>query len=307
MSDRPLTFSLIIPTYRRPAQLSACLQALARQDYPRDLFEVIVVDDGGETPLDPVVTPFTNKLAVTLIRQANAGPAVARNTGVARARGQWLAFTDDDCTPAPSWLRALAACFTATPADAVAGRTVNALPDNPYATASQLLVSFLFAYHNTDPQQARFATTSNLALPAEPFRALAGFDPTFPVPGGEDYELCNRWLSHGYRLRYAPEAVVYHRHLLNLRTFCRQHFHYGRGAFHLRRAGMSQRRERRRRQPLMFYRRLFPYVRAHGEGRQTPLLLTLLMMAQVVNTAGFYWERHRHRRAQGRAESPLVT
>src|SRR4051812_41125527 len=186
MSDRSLTFSLIIPTYRRPAQLSACLQALARQDYPRDLFEVIVVDDGGETPLDPVVAPFINKLEVTLIRQANAGPAVARNTGVARARGQWLAFTDDDCTPAPSWLRALAACFTATPADAVAGRTVNALPDNPYATASQLLVSFLFAYHNTDPQQARFATTSNLALPAEPFRALAGFDPTFPVPGGED-------------------------------------------------------------------------------------------------------------------------
>ena len=305
MGDRHPTFSLIIPTYRRPAQLSACLQALTRQDYPRDLFEVIVVDDGGETPLDPVVTPFTNQLAVTLIRQANAGPAVARNTGVARARGQWLAFTDDDCTPAPSWLRALAACFTATPADAVAGRTVNALPDNPYATASQLLVSFLFAYHNTDPQQARFATTSNLALPAEPFRALAGFDPTFPVPGGEDYELCNRWLSHGYRLRYAPEAVVYHWHLLNLRTFCRQHFHYGRGAFHLRRTGMSQRRERRRRQPLLFYRRLFPYVCAQGEGRQTPRLLTLLLLAQVVNTAGFYWERHR--RAQGRAESPLVT
>src|SRR2546426_6759468 len=188
MIDLQPIFSLIIPTYQRPEPLSLCLQTLTQLDYPRDHFEVIVVDDGSETPMDHVVTPFLDKLTVILVRQINAGPATARNTGVARAQGQLLAFTDDDCAPAPNWLHTLAARFAETPADAIAGRTLNALPHNPYATASQLLVSFLFAYHNADPNQARFATTSNLALPTATFRALKGFDPTFPVPGGEDYE-----------------------------------------------------------------------------------------------------------------------
>ncbi len=296
MMDQQPTFSLIIPTYQRPAQLSTCLRALAQLDYPRDRFEVLVVDDGSETPVDTVVAPFMDELTVRLLRQANAGPATARNTGAARAHGQFLAFTDDDCAPAPDWLGALAARFAVTPADAIAGQTLNALPDNPYATASQLLLSFLFAYHNADPNQARFATTSNLALPTDAFRALNGFDPTFLVPGGEDYQFCTRWLSRGYRLRYAPEAVVYHTHLLNLRSFSQQHFHYGRGAFHLRRTSVVQREERRRRQPYVFTRRLFHYVCTQTRGRRTARLMALLMMAQVANLAGFLWEQHRQSR-----------
>src|SRR5713101_4563476 len=296
MRDQQPTFSLIIPTYQRPDQLSTCLEALAQLDYPRDRFEVIVVDDGSETPLETVVAPFCDQLVVTLLRQANAGPATARNTGVARARGQFLAFTDDDCSPAPNWLPTLAARFAVTPTDAIVGQTLNALPDNPYATASQLLISFLFTYHNADPDQARFCTTSNLALPADAFRALNGFDPTFLVPGGEDYQFCTRWLSRGYRLRYAPEAVVYHTHLLNLRSFWQQHFHYGRGAFHLRRTSVAQKEERRRRQPFVFSRRLFHYVFTQTRGRQTSLVMALLVMAQVANRAGFFWERCRQSR-----------
>jgi len=68
MMDQPLTFSLIIPTYQRPAQLSTCLRALAQLDYPRDRFEVIVVDDGSETPVDTVVDPFMNELTEILLR-----------------------------------------------------------------------------------------------------------------------------------------------------------------------------------------------------------------------------------------------
>lgn len=296
MLDQQPTFSLIIPTYQRPDQLSTCLEALTQLDYPRDRFEVIVVDDGSETPVDKVVAAFMDELTVLIIRQANAGPATARNTGVACARGQFLAFTDDDCLPAENWLRTLAARFVVTPTDAIAGQTLNALPDNPYATASQLLLSFLFTYHNADPDQACFCTTSNLALPADAFRALNGFDPTFLVPGGEDYQFCTRWLSRGYRLRYAPEAVVYHTHLLNLRSFWQQHFHYGRGAFHLRRTSVVQREERRRRQLYVFTRRLFHYVCTQTRGRQTALLMTLLVMAQVANRAGFFWEQCRQSR-----------
>lgn len=92
-------FSIIIPTYNRPERLATCIQSLAHLDYSRDRFEVIVVDDGSPMPLEPVVAPFQNKFDVTLIKQPNAGPATARNTGAARASGQFLVFTDDDCMP----------------------------------------------------------------------------------------------------------------------------------------------------------------------------------------------------------------
>jgi glycosyltransferase involved in cell wall biosynthesis len=75
------SFSIVIPSYRRPRQLAECLRALSRLEYPRDRFEVIVVDDGGDAPLDEVVAPFGSNLSLTLIRQPNAGPAAARNLG----------------------------------------------------------------------------------------------------------------------------------------------------------------------------------------------------------------------------------
>jgi len=97
---------------------------------------VIVVDDGGETSLEALVARFRDQLGVTLLRQSHAGPAAARNTGAARAAGEFLAFTDDDCPPATDWLKTLAGRFAKDSDCVVGGRTINALPDNPYSKAS---------------------------------------------------------------------------------------------------------------------------------------------------------------------------
>jgi len=107
-------FSVIVPTYERAGQLSVCLHALACQSYPRDHFEVLVVNDGSEAPPEAVVDCFRDKIDVTLLTQPHAGPAAARNNGAERARGEFLAFTDDDCRPAPNWLKALAGRFDTT-------------------------------------------------------------------------------------------------------------------------------------------------------------------------------------------------
>lgn len=120
----------------------------------------------------------------------------------------------------------------------VGGRTFNALPENPYSAASQLLVDYLYTYYNADPERAGFFTANNLALPAESFRAIGGFDSTFPYAAAEDREFCDHWLHHGHRMRYAPEAVVYHAHALTLRTFWRQHCTDGRGASHCQQVRM---------------------------------------------------------------------
>ncbi|MBI3797387.1 MAG: glycosyltransferase [Deltaproteobacteria bacterium] len=284
-------FSIIIPTYGRPEQLETCLRALHCLDYPHDRFEVIVVDDGGEVPLEARVGSFSPRLSLTLLRQTHAGPASARNTGAAHARGQFLAFTDDDCAPAPDWLRTLAARVAATPAAAVTGQTVNALSHNLYAAASQLFVSFWMTLLNANPNRSEFWITSNLAVPGDTFRALGGFNPTLPFAGGEDWELCLRWLAKGHQICYAPEVVVSHAHLLNLRTFWLQHFHYGRGRLRMQRLPGQYQRQPRKRSFLSASWQLLRYLGQHALIWQVPFLAVLIGVAQAASAAGVFWEK----------------
>jgi GT2 family glycosyltransferase len=227
-------FSVIIPTYQRPALLARCLEALAQSSTAQEDYEVIVVDDSSPLALDEIVAPFGERMAVRLLRQANAGPAAARNTGAAEARGKFLAFTDDDCIPTAGWLDALARPLRAAPHRMVGGRVRNALRANPYSSASQAIIDVVYAYYNANPSHARFFASNNMALPADTFRSLGGFTASFRT--SEDRDLCDRWLGAGYPLVCASDAVVDHAHELTLRAFWRQHLGYGRGACRFYRA-----------------------------------------------------------------------
>lgn len=283
-------FSIVVPTYSRPGKLAACLQAVAGLCYSRDRFEVIVVDDGSErTPAD-LVGSFRDRLDVKLIVQPHAGPASARNAGAARARGEFLAFTDDDCLPASDWLKALAGRFAASPDCVIGGCTLNALPRNWYSTASQLLIHYLYLYYNTEPDRALFFASNNLALPADRFRAIGGFDTCYVRAAAEDREFCDRWLRHGYQMIYAPEVLVYHAHALTWRTFWRQHFNYGRGAFQFHQARAQGGNGRLRLEPRSFYVRLLRYPLSQSCEAQSLRIVALLGVSQVANAAGFLWE-----------------
>ena len=284
-------FSIVIPTYNRPAQLAVCLQACARLDYPSDRFEVIVVDDGGIAPLDDVINRCHRAMTFKLLRQKNAGPAAARNRGASEATGDFLVFTDDDCAPASSWLQTLAAECVASPDCAVGGKTLNALTNNLYSTTSQLLISYLFSYYNAVPHAARFFPSSNLAFPTKQFRAIGGFDVTYPRAAAEDRELCDRWLHQGYRMIYAPDAVVYHAHDLTFRTFLRQHFHYGCGAFCYHQIRARRGQHRITVEPPSFYFNLLRYPFVNAQGVNAPILMLLLVATQAANAAGFFWKR----------------
>src|SRR5262249_14988623 len=135
-----------------------------------------------------------------------------------------------------------------------------------------------------------FFASNNLALPADLFGAVGGFDASFTT--SEDRELCDRCLYHGYRMTYAPEAVVYHAHPLTLRSFWRQHFNYGRGAFRFPRI-RDRRGSGRFSQELPFYKRLPSLLGrslAPERGRRLLLMPALLLVWQGANTAGFLWE-----------------
>jgi GT2 family glycosyltransferase len=285
-----MDFSIIVPTYNRPQLLADCLGALARLDYARDRFEVVVVDDGGSTPLDGVIAGFRAAVDITLLTVANAGPAAARNVGARRARGAYLAFTDDDCRPAAGWLSALGARAGAAPGAMVGGRTLNALPDNLCSVLSQAVIDVVYSHYNADPDHSRFFTTNNLTVPADRFRALRGFDPAFTT--AEDRDLCERWLSGGGRLVYAPDALVRHAHALTVGGLWRQHFGYGRGAYRFHRTRVLYGRKSFKIAPA-FYRDLVFYPYARGNLRRAVALTGLLAVQQVANLTGFLAEMFR--------------
>lgn len=283
--------SIIIPTYERPAQLSACLDALACLAYPREKFEVIVVDDGSARPPAEVVARAVEHLDVRLLTQRNAGPGPARNTGAAVARGSILAFTDDDCAPAADWLEKLSENLVVDPGQMTGGRTSNALIENAYSAASQGIVSFVYSYYNSDPKRARFFASNNFALSADSFDRVGGFAEDWPGPASEDREFCDRWLRCGLRMTYCPDAVVFHRHQLTLRSFWRQHFSYGRGAHFFQQLRAQRAGDRLRIEPLSFYWGWVRYPFSSGE-RRPWTVAALMVLAHVANAAGFFRQRY---------------
>jgi GT2 family glycosyltransferase len=293
-------FSVVIPTYNRPDQVPLCLDALARLNYPADDFEVILADDGSDSPLEDVMAPFRQKMCLSLVRLPHRGVAGARNGGVAAARGRFTVFTDDDCRCHPDWLRILSRYLDETPNAMIGGKVVNAAVDNRYSAVSQAILEAVYAHYNADPERSTFFAGANVAMPTAQYLALGGTDESFPVYGGEDRDFCARWLECGHPMRYAPEAIVYHAKELSFRSFSRMYYHYGGGAFHYQRRRAE--RGTGRWHDLSFYRNLAnlfsPATRSVGVCRKFASAV-LLLVWQVANTAGYaraWWARNRERR-----------
>ncbi len=292
MGVRLPTVSVIVPTRNRLESLRACLRALDQLDYPSERVEAVVVDDGSVPPVSASLHSSGSGPNLRLLRGEGKGPAVARNRGVAVAEGDLLAFTDDDCIPSPTWLRELVAAHESRPDAAVGGQVVNGLDENPFADASQMLVTYLYHYYNDGNSGARFFTSNNLLAPAREFRAAGGFDSTFPLAAAEDRDFCDRWYGGGRPLVYNSRAVVYHRHRMGLRTYLAQHYNYGRGAYHFHLRRRTRGHGRLRLEPPVFYANLlaWPLRERKRKWNWRLRLAALLLVSQGANACGFFRE-----------------
>ena len=298
MNEEWPTFSIIVPTYNRPRQLSRCLKALVALDYPRGRFEVIVVNDGGPELINSIVAEFEAQLCVRCIIQPNQGPAAARNNGARLANGRFLAFTDDDCAPTATWLRQLAAQLMKEPQKMVGGYTRNALHRNPFSITSQLLIDFLYHYYNQTESRALFFTSNNFAVAADLFWQVGGFEESMPLAAGEDRELCDRWLDHSYEMVYLPRAIVFHEHYLHLFSFWWQHFNYGRGAWLYRWRRSQRKQEAVHLESPDFYLKLISYPLTMARDIRAYILTGMLCFTQAANATGFLYERFLKRQHQ---------
>lgn len=227
--------TVAVCTRNRPELLAGCLDALARLEYPRH--EVLVVDNA---PAGEAARELAAGRGVRYVREARPGLDWARNRALAEARGEIVAFTDDDARPDPRWLRALAAPFLDNPLVAVVTGLV--LADELDTEAQQLFEryggfgrGFRRRWARYDPAQAedwrligtgQFGTGANLALRRTAALALGGFDPALDVgtatDGGGDLEMMFRALREGWILAYEPRALVRHRHRRDLDGLARQ-------------------------------------------------------------------------------------
>ena len=171
-----LRVSVVVPTCGRRELLERCLDALERQSLERGRYEVIVIED-----------------------RERRGPAWARNQGWRRSRAPVVAFTDDDCVPAPDWLLRGLKPFDDERADVVCGRIVMPLPEHPtdYERDAQRL------------ERAEFVTANCLCRKAM-LERLGGFDERFRLAWREDSDLHFRLLERGARIVLEPRAIVVH-------------------------------------------------------------------------------------------------
>jgi GT2 family glycosyltransferase len=282
--------TVVVPTYRRPEALTACLEALAGQTLPADRFEVVVVDNARAPTSEPVVRAFCDRLDVRLVHEPQPGPAAARNAGLRVPRAAHVAFTDDDCEPEPRWLAALTDALREDPDALIGGRTVDGRSDNLCAAASHLLLERFTARLNIDPEAPAFFATNNLAAPVRGLVDLGGFDTRFTRAAGEDRDLCDRWRSRGRRIVHAPSAIVRHLPRLTLYGFVQRQMSYGRGAFVYHEARAQRRHESMRFEGPGFYAGLLGHAYRMASPSRATAVAALVLLSQIAVAAGYVAE-----------------
>lgn len=201
MSGAP-EVSVVVPHFHDLGSLALCIEALGRQTFPADAFEIIVADNASPEGEAAVAAVLGGKARLVNVTERGAGPA--RNGAVAHARGRILAFTDCDCQPEAEWLEKGVGALREF--DFVGGQ-MKVLVDDPRNMTSAEAFEAEFAFNNEAyVRQKGFTVTANLFCPHEVFDRVGGFR----VGVSEDFDWSQRARSLGFRLGYAEMAVVGH-------------------------------------------------------------------------------------------------
>lgn len=240
--------SVVVATCCNPRALERCLRSIFLCDYPE--FDVIVVENrpGSSATRRMLAERFPHETNLRYVEEPRAGASRARNAGLALAKGEIVAFTDDDVVVDPGWIRESAEALER--ADDVACVTGLILPLELEADSQLLLEQFAgfgkgFRRHTYRLPEARednplfpytagtIGSGASTVMRADVARQLAGFDTTLgpgtPTTGGEDLDLYIRVLRAGHAVAYEPSAIVWHEHPEGMPRLRRQVYRYGVG------------------------------------------------------------------------------
>jgi GT2 family glycosyltransferase len=211
--------SVIVCTHNGERTLDDCLEGLAGLDYPA--YEVIVVDDRSTDQTRAIAQRYE----VRVISAQGEGLSAARNTGLAAARGEIVAYIDDDARPDPDWLSYIALDLTANEHVGMGGPNLAPHGDGMIADCVanapggpiHVLLSDRVAEH---------IPGCNMAFQRNALQAIGGFDERFAT-AGDDVDVCWRLQQRGGTIGFSPAAIVWHHRRNSIRTYWRQQRGYG--------------------------------------------------------------------------------
>ena len=198
--------SVIVPVYNGEATIKTCVEALIGLDYPRDLLQLIVVDNKSTDGTRHILEGYP----VTVLEESKTQSSyAARNLGIAHSTGDVVAFTDADCVPERGWLRAIVGAIQPADVGGVAGAIEAFRADSQVERyqARRAIRADRAYQHKVLP----FAQTANAAYKREVFERIGLFDPTLIYGGDLDFSW-RMQSSAGLRLVYEALAFVWHRH-----------------------------------------------------------------------------------------------
>ena len=235
-----MRFSVVISTFNRRPLLTKCLEAVFCQEYPKNLYEVLVVDDGSTDDAREYLSSI-NRTNFYYFLESHNGPAKSRNFGIQKSKGEFIAFTDDDCLVPVNWLSQLEMGFNKWPQAAAVGGFLEAssvkLSKSPLARLEYFETHQIYKASDK-PYLGGFESpaggTNNIAYRRNILETLGGFDEGFPVPAGEDADLKLRVVKAGFKIGYWPIKVT-HLDPYSLGSFWRRSYVSGIGSLYFAR------------------------------------------------------------------------
>ncbi len=217
------TVSVVVTVLNSRETLEECIQSLLDQDYPRDRYEVVVVDGGSRDGTSDIL----GRYPIRLIHAPGTTIGAGRNRGIQASSGEIVAITDGDMVTDRVWLRELVAPFDDPTVGAVGGPNLT----NPRAPRFAQLVGLLPeecpSFKELREVEHLLVYTRNAAYRREAILRAQHFNEV--ARAGEDPELNWKIKQLGYRLLFNPRARGWHYHRTNLRKFLRQHWRNGYG------------------------------------------------------------------------------
>ena len=212
--------SVVVCVHNGADTLDECLIALDGLSYPD--YEVIVVDDGSTDATPEIVRRHAS---VQLVQVSNGGLSAARNIGVSHATGEIVAYIDADARAEREWLAYLVQPFMSS---AVAGAGgPNVVPGDDSWLAQMVARAPGGPSHVLlDDRVAEHVPGCNMAFRRDVLLALDGFNSIFRK-AGDDVDFCWRVQARGWKIGFAPCALVWHHHRASVRAFWRQQVGYG--------------------------------------------------------------------------------
>ena len=226
-----MKYSIIVPVYNRPDEVDELLQSLCTQQ-EKD-FEVIIVEDGSQTPCEDVCRKYADRLDLKYFMKPNSGPGQSRNYGAERAQGQWLIVLDSDVVLPDGYLVAVNERFhlsSSTSEIAAWGGPDAAHPDfTPVQKAISYAMTSFFTTGGIRGGKGKkmdkfYPRSYNMGIRRDVYSQLGGFS---KMRFGEDIDFSYRIVEAGYKTALLPEAWVWHKRRTDLRKFFRQVYNSG--------------------------------------------------------------------------------